>query len=89
MSYCDFVIKKEHHLLRIIFSNEELKLSESICDLETYYRFLKTFIYVSTHLCLKYNKEPVTQDADDEKILSFMHKSEHDNLKHYLKKFQK
>ena len=79
-SYCDFVIKKEHHFLQNIFSKEVLKWSESIFDSETYYRFFKTFIYISTHLCLKYNKESLIENVDDEEILKFTH---------YLRKFQK
>ena len=34
-SYCDFIIKKEHHFLQNIFSKEKLQSSDTICNLET------------------------------------------------------
>ena len=70
-SYCDFMIKKEHQFLQNNFSNQELKSSQSICDLERFF---------STHLRLKDNKESLMEDVNDEEILSFMHKSEHSNF---------
>ena len=47
-------------------------MSESICDLETYYRYFKTFVYVSIHLCIKYNKTYPMNMLRDEKMKNFM-----------------
>ena len=39
LSYYDFTVKKEHKFLRNIFSEDELKSSPCISDLNTYYDF--------------------------------------------------
>ena len=72
MLYCDFIIKKEYHFLHNIFSKEELAMSESICDLETYYMHFEMFIYICAHLCVKCNKKSSMEDLTDEKIIDFM-----------------
>ena len=72
MSYYDFIIKKEDHFFQNIFTNEELKMSESICDLDTYYRCFEMFVYICTHLCVKYSKNFPMNMLKDEEIINFM-----------------
>ena len=43
MSYTDFYIRKEHKFLRNIFPKEDLKKSETLKDLPTYYKVFKNF----------------------------------------------
>ena len=51
MSYYDFVVKKQFHFLENIFTKEELKSSDTICDLERYYNHLRNF-FTSRHNCV-------------------------------------
>ena len=76
MTYCNFVIKKEYHFLQNIFTYKELKISNSVCDLETYYKFFETFLYVCVHLCVKYNKSYPINMLKDEKNINFMVKAQ-------------
>ena len=71
MTYWDFLVKKEYHFLQNNFSKEELQMSDSILNLETYYEHFEMFIYVSVHLCLKYNKKSLVENLTDEKIKNF------------------
>ena len=43
LSYYDFTVKKEHTFLRNIFSENDLKSSPCISDLNTYYEFFEKF----------------------------------------------
>ena len=44
MSYLDFLIRKEYAVIKNIFDEEELQLSKSICNLETYWQKMKLYI---------------------------------------------
>ena len=46
MSYLDFLIRKEYAFIKNIFDEEELKLSKSICNLETYWQKMKLYIHL-------------------------------------------
>ena len=75
MSYYDFVIKKEYkkqNMLQNIFTNEELEISESICNLETCYTCFEMFTYIWAHLCVKYNRNSSTENLQEAKIINFM-----------------
>ena len=72
MSYYDFVVKKEYHFLQNIFTNEELEMSESICNLETYNKCFEMFIYICAQLCVKYNKNSLMENFQDKKVINFI-----------------
>ena len=72
MSDYDFVIKKEYHFLQNIFTDKELQVCESICDLETYYIPFEMSDYICAHLCVKYNEKSLMKNLQDEKIINFM-----------------
>ena len=46
MSYLDFLIRKEYAFIRNIFDEEELKLSKSISNLETYHQKMKLYVHL-------------------------------------------
>ena len=47
-------------------------MSESICNIETYYTCFEMFTYVCAHLCVKYNKNSLMENLQDTKIINFM-----------------
>ena len=59
MSYGDFIIQKEHKFLRNIFSEEELKASDAIKNIESFHehfcKFLRLIIF--TQQCVKSMKD--------------------------------
>ena len=46
MSYGDFVIRYEHNFLRNIYTNEQIKESLPLKDLESYYEIFKEYIAI-------------------------------------------
>ena len=74
MAYYDFIVKKEHHFLQNIFTEDKLKKSYSICDLKTY-EYFERFIYVINCLIIKkkkYSIETKLEDIEDEEVIDFM-----------------
>ena len=85
MSYCDLNVRKEHHFLNDIFSKEEMKLSRSICNLESYYKEFELFLYVCGNLCLNYTKNYLVNMLRDKKILDFLNNSNGDGFEDLFK----
>ena len=52
-SYYDFTVKKEHHFLRNIFTESELKSCPSIQNLKSYYELFEKFMWISANLVTK------------------------------------
>ena len=47
-------------------------MSESICDLETFYTCFEMFTYICARLCVKYNKNSLMGNLQNENIINFM-----------------
>ena len=50
MSYCDFIIKKEHKFLRNIFCEKELMSSAAIKNLQSFHKIFSKFLQVVVYL---------------------------------------
>ena len=66
LSYYDFTVKKEHHFLRNIFTESELKSWRNIQNLEGYYEFFQKFMWISANLVTKkYSDQTDFENLDD------------------------
>ena len=50
MSFGDFVIRYEHKFLRNIYTNEQIKYSYHLKDLESYYEIFEEYITICVGL---------------------------------------
>ena len=72
MTFYDFVVKKEHLFLRNIYDEDDLKNSDAIKDIETYYKNFKRFIKCSLLLGKYYNRDSEVDNVDHDSIETFI-----------------
>ena len=72
MSYLDFLIRKEYAFIKNVFDEEELKLSESINNLETYWRKMKVYIHLIKVAEIELKSAYFFSDIDDESLRNFL-----------------
>ena len=73
MSYYNFTVKKEHHFIRNIFTEEELKSSGNMDTIDNYYQTLQNFMWISTNLVTKKcSSETEIESLDDRVIEQFL-----------------
>ena len=72
MSYLDFLIRKEYAFIKNIFDEEELKLSKSICNLETYWQKMKLYIHLLKVAEIELKSANFFSDIDDKSLQKFL-----------------
>ena len=72
MPYLDFLIRKEYVFIKNIFDEEELKLSKSICNLETYWQKMKLYIHLLKVAEIELKSANFFSDIDDESLQKFL-----------------
>ena len=72
MSYLDFLIRKKYAFIKNIFDEKELKLSKSICNLETYYQKMKLYVHLSKVAEIELKSATFFSDIDDELLQNFL-----------------
>ena len=72
MSFLDFLIRKEYAFIRNIFDEEELKLSKSISNLETYWQKMKLYIHLLKIAELQLKSANFFSDTDDRSLQKFL-----------------
>ena len=72
MSYLDFLIRKEYAFIKNIFDEEELKLSKSISNLETYWQMMKLYTHLLKVAELELKSAIFFSDIDDELLQKFL-----------------
>ena len=73
LTYYDFTIKKEHHFLRNIFTENELKSSPTNKTLTIYYDFFQKFMQITANLLTKkYSDKANIEDLDNPIMVDFM-----------------
>ena len=66
------MIRKEYAFIKNIFDEEELKLSKSICNLETYYQKMKLYVHLLKVAETKLKSAIFFSDIDDESLQKFL-----------------
>ena len=88
MTYGDFIVRQEYHFLENIFSYEELKRSNTISNLETFYhKNSENFLTITANLCLTYCKTNPINMLCDEKIKEFI--APYDDSENLFKQYQR
>ena len=72
MSYLDFLIRKEYAFIKNIFDEEELKLSKTICNLETYWQKMKLYTHLIKLAEIELKSANIFSDIDDESLQKFL-----------------
>ena len=72
MSYLDFLIRKEYAFIKNIFDEEELKLSKSISNLETYWQKMKLYIHLLKVAEIQLKSANIFSDIHDELLQKFL-----------------
>ena len=72
MSYLDFLIRKEYAFIKNIFDEEELKLSKSIRNLETYWQKMKLYIHLIKVAEIELKSANIFSDIEDELLQKFI-----------------
>ena len=72
MSYLDFLIREEYAFIKNIFDEEELKLSKSISNLETYWRMMKLYIHLLKVTEIELKSANFFSDIDDDFLQKFL-----------------
>ena len=71
-TYFDFVIAKDHALIRNIFHYDELKLSKSTETHERYHEAFRKRLQIVTLLNTNYLRESDIEDISDDSIAEFV-----------------
>ena len=79
-TFLDFVIEKEHSLIRNIFDHDELKLSKNIETLEKYNVSCKKMLRIVVLLNANYSKESDVEDISDDSIIEFINEYGFENF---------
>ena len=72
MSYLDFLMRKEYAFIKNIFDEEELKLSKSISNLETYWQKMKLYIHLLKVAEIQLKSANFFSDIPDELLQKFL-----------------
>ena len=72
MSYLDFLIRKEYAFIKNIFDEEELKLSKSICNLETYWQKMKLYTHLIKVAEIELKSANFFSDINDKLLENFL-----------------